>query len=79
MKALVIVGLALIMTGCAAPRYVYERRHGTPAQTDHDLQACRRQGFRPDRFAIWPSNRYDWDVVNRCMEAKGYTVQPAQD
>jgi hypothetical protein len=79
MKALVIVGLALIMTGCAAPRYVYERRRATPAQTNHDLQACRRQGFRADRFAIWPSNRYDWEVVNRCMEGKGYTVQPAED
>ena len=79
MKWLVIVGLALTVAACAAPRYVYERRRATPAQTDRDLQACRRQGFRPDRFAIWPSNRYDWDVVNQCMEGKGYTVRPAED
>jgi hypothetical protein len=40
---------------------------------------CRREGFRPSKFAVWPSNRYDWDVVNRCMERRGYRVQPAED
>ena len=64
----------LLLAGCAAPKYVYERRNATPAQTDHDLEVCRKEGFRPSRFAVWPSNRYDWDVVNRCMERKGYRV-----
>ncbi len=79
MRRALIIGLVLALAGCAAPSYLYERRHATPAQLDHDLEACRRQGFRPHRFAVWPSNRYDWDVVNRCMERKGYSVRPADD
>ena len=79
MRRAAIIGLVLVIAGCAAPKYVYEKRRATPAQTDHDLQTCRRQSFRPDWFAIWPSNRYDWDAVNRCMEHKGYTVQQAED
>ncbi len=71
--------LLLALAGCAAPRYVYERRNATPAQLDRDLEVCRREGFRPSRFAVWPSNRYDWDVVNRCMERKGYQVRPPED
>ena len=71
--------LLLALAGCAAPRYVYERRSVTPAQLDRDLEVCRREGFRPSRFAVWPSNRYDWDVVNRCMERRGYQVRPADD
>jgi hypothetical protein len=69
----------LAVAGCAAPRYIYERRSTTPAQLDRDLESCRREGFRPSRFAVWPSNRYDWDVVNRCMERRGYQVRPADD
>jgi hypothetical protein len=71
--------LVLALAGCAAPRYAYERRNATPAQTDHDLGVCRREGFRPSRFAVWGSNRYDWDVVNRCMQRKGYSVRAAED
>jgi hypothetical protein len=74
-KRLAVAAVVLLLAGCAAPRYVYERRNATPAQTDHDLEVCRREGFRPSRFAVWPSNRYDWDVVNRCMERRGYRVR----
>lgn len=79
MRRVVAVLVLTTLAGCAAPRFVYERRSATPAQTDHDLEVCRREGFRPSRFAVWPSNRYDWDVVNRCMERKGYQVRPAED
>ena len=79
MRRLVVAALVLLLGGCAAPRYVYERRNATPAQSNHDLEICRREGFRPSRFAVWPSNRYDWEVVNRCMERKGYRVSPADD
>ena len=79
MRRLVVAALVLLLGGCAAPRYVYERRNATPAQSNHDLEICRREGFRPSRFAVWPSNRYDWEVVNRCMERKGYRVRPADD
>jgi hypothetical protein len=78
-RRLVVAALVLLLGGCAAPRYVYERRNATPAQSNHDLEICRREGFRPSRFAVWPSNRYDWEVVNRCMERKGYRVRPADD
>ena len=79
MRGLLVAAVVLAVAGCAAPRYVYERRNATPAQTDHDLEACKRKGFRPSRFAVWPSNRYDWDVVNQCMERAGYRVRPADD
>lgn len=79
MNRVIVAALVLFLAGCAAPHYLYERRSATPAQTDHDLEACRREGFRPSKFAVWPSNRYDWAVVNRCMERKGYQVRPAED
>jgi hypothetical protein len=73
-RRLAVLGV-LALAGCAAPHYIYEKRSATPAQLDRDLEACKREGFRASRFAVWPSNRYDWDVVNRCMERKGYRVQ----
>ena len=79
MSRVIFAALVLLQAGCAAPHYAYERRTATPAQTDHDLELCRREGFRPSKFAVWPSNRYDWDVVNRCMERRGYRVRPAED
>lgn len=79
MRAVGAIVLALMLAGCAAPRYDYERRNATPAQMDRDLESCRREGFRASRFAIWPSNRYDWGAVNRCMERKGYAVRRAED
>jgi hypothetical protein len=79
MRRLLVAVVVLALAGCAAPRYLYERRSATPAQIDRDLEACKREGFRPSRFAVWRSNRYDWDVVNRCMERRGYRVRPADD
>jgi hypothetical protein len=77
-KALLAV-LVVAIVGCAPPRYNYERRSATPAQLAHDLESCQRQGFRPQRFALVRAHRYDWDVVNRCMERKGYRVRQAED
>jgi hypothetical protein len=74
--AAALAGLAL--SGCAGTDFVYERRNVTAAQEDRDLEICRREGFRPSRFAVRPSDRYDWDVVNRCMERRGYRVRPAE-
>ncbi|HEY3098418.1 MAG TPA: hypothetical protein VGL14_05880 [Methylomirabilota bacterium] len=79
MRRRLAVVVVLVLAGCAAPRYIYEKRSATPAQLDRDLETCKREGFRASRFAVWPSNRYDWDVVNRCMERKGYRVQPPED
>jgi hypothetical protein len=76
----VAVGLvALALGACAEPRWTYEKPRGTPAQLDHDLEACRRDAFRPQRFALRPSDRYDSSVVNRCMERKGYAVRPLEE
>lgn len=73
------VGLAVLaLAACASPRWTYDRRNATPAQLDHDLEVCRREGFRAQRFALLPSDRYDWAVVNRCMERKGYEVGPGE-
>ena len=74
----IALAAALALAACATPRWSYERRTATPAQADHDLEVCRREGFRPQRFAVWPSDRYDWEVVNRCMERKGYRVRPVE-
>jgi hypothetical protein len=79
MKRAVLAVLAIAIAGCAPPRYIYERRSATPAQLEHDLEVCRRQGFRPQRFALVAAHRYDWDIVNRCMERKGYRVSPAEE
>jgi hypothetical protein len=49
----------------------------TPAQRDRDLGQCKREAFRPSRFAIFQSGRYDVDALNRCMARKGYAVRPA--
>jgi hypothetical protein len=67
---------ALTLAACAAPTFTYERRGGTPAQLDRDVEACKREAFRPSRFSLWQSGRYDVDVLNRCMERKGYSVRP---
>jgi hypothetical protein len=71
-----LILMALALAGCAAPTFAYERRSGTPAQLDRDLNQCKREAFRPSRFSIWQSGRYDVDALNRCMQRKGYTVRP---
>ena len=66
--------MALALGACAEPVFTYEKRGATPAQLDRDLASCKKQAFRPSRFSIWRSGRYDADVVNRCMERRGYAV-----
>ena len=68
-------GGALVLAACAGPSYVYDKPKVTPARLDEDLAACRKEAFRPSRFAIVASQRYDRDALNRCMERKGYTVR----
>lgn len=50
----------------------------TPAQLDRDRAQCKKEAFRPSRFALWATDRYDVAVLNRCMERKGYTVVPGE-
>jgi hypothetical protein len=74
-RARAVLLAALALAGCAGPQWVYEKRRATPAQLDHDLESCRRQAFRPQRFALWPSDRFDPTVLKHCMERKGYQVR----
>jgi hypothetical protein len=66
----------LALAACAAPTFIYDKRGATPVQRDRDLGQCKREAFRPSRFAIWQSDRYDVDVLNRCMTRRGYAVRP---
>jgi hypothetical protein len=50
----------------------------TPAHLEQDLGKCRKEAFRPQRFAIFSSDRYDYDVLNRCMERRGYQVRQVE-
>jgi hypothetical protein len=73
------VALVLILAGCAQqPRWTYDKRGATPAQLDRDLEQCRRDAFRPHRFALRVSDRYDLELVNRCMTRRGYMVRPVE-
>jgi hypothetical protein len=69
------MGAALVLGACAEPTFTYDKRGATPAQLDRDLAQCQKQAFRPSRFSIWPSGRYDAEVLNRCMERRGYIVR----
>jgi hypothetical protein len=68
----------LALGACAAPTFTYERSRATPAQLDRGLGQCKREAFRPARFALRQSGRYDVDVLNRCMERKGYAARPGE-
>ena len=74
-----LLAVTLVMVGCtSATQWAYEKRGATPAQIDRDLVRCRKEAFRPQRFGIFTSDRYDYDVLNRCMERRGYAVRPAE-
>jgi hypothetical protein len=68
------LALALAVGGCGSRTYIYERPGATPARLDHDLTECRREAVRPDVFSITSAGRYDTDILNRCMERRGYRV-----
>jgi len=69
-----VLGLT-VLAGCASERWIYERPGVTPAKLDADLETCRREAHRPRTFALWRSDRYDQDVLNRCMDRKGYAAR----
>lgn len=75
-RALAILVTALLVAGCAGQQWGYDRPGVSAARYDHDLDACRKEAFRPQQFAITPSQRVDEEVVKRCMEHKGYRAVP---
>jgi hypothetical protein len=69
----VLVLLTASALGGCAQHWVYSKPGVTPARLDQDLEACRRIADRPYRFALTRSGRIDQDILNRCMEQRGYT------
>jgi len=73
---LAVIPLALgLLGGCAAEQWSYHKPGLTPARLDQDLEVCRRQARRPQWFAVTREARLDQEVINQCMERKGYTSQ----
>lgn len=68
--------LALALDGCAGQRWEYDKKGVTAVKLDHELRECRREAYRPYTLSIF--NRVDADVLNRCMERRGYTVTPVR-
>jgi hypothetical protein len=74
-RRLALVALALcVLPGCAE-RWTYTRPGLTPARLDQDLEACRRLAHRPYWWALTRAGRVDQQVLNQCMERKGYTAR----
>jgi hypothetical protein len=71
----IALALVVALAGCAAPAVVFERRGATPARHNHDLAECRKEAFDPYGFAWRQADRYDRDILTRCMTRKGYTVR----
>lgn len=64
-----------LLAGCAGARWTYTRPNLTPARLDQDLEGCRRHAHRPYWFGLTRLGRVDEEVLNQCMERKGYRVQ----
>ncbi len=68
----------MAVAACAGPALVFERRGVTPARHNHDLAECKKEAFDPYGFAWRQSDRYDRELLTRCMTRKGYTARPAE-
>ena len=66
---------AAMLAGCVAERWSYTKPGLTPARLDLDIESCRREAHRAHWFALTRSARLDQDVLNQCMERKGYNAQ----
>jgi len=42
------------------------------------MAACRKEATSSGAFGITGEQRIDRDVLNRCMERRGYTVRPVE-
>lgn len=71
--ATLLCAASLLLAGCAAEEWIYEKPGMTPAKLDQDIAACKKQA--PDPRSVVPpgSERVDRALFNRCMERKGYT------
>jgi hypothetical protein len=64
-----------LLAGCAGEQWTYSRPGVTAARLDLDLEICRKQAHRPYWFALTREGRVDREVLNQCMERKGYTAR----
>ncbi len=69
------LALVVVLAGCAGPALVFERRGVTPARQNHDLAECKKEAFDPHGFAWRQADRYDRDILTRCMTRKGYALR----
>jgi hypothetical protein len=74
-KARPALALVLCLLAGCAERWSYTKASMTPAKLDHDLEACRKQAHRPHRFGLTREGRIDQDVLNQCMQHRGYTAR----
>ncbi|PYN58484.1 MAG: hypothetical protein DMD92_12145 [Candidatus Rokuibacteriota bacterium] len=69
-------GLAVVLlVGCAEREWIYEKKNVTPTRYDRDMAICRQEALDPKAFALFASGRVNRDMLNRCMERKGYAVR----
>ena len=64
-----------VLAGCGAERWAYTKPGLSPARLDQDLEACRRDAYRPHSWGITRSARIDQDALNQCMQRKGYSAR----
>lgn len=66
-KMILIVGVCLVMAGCAAKEY---RKPGSGRQEfSNDLLTCQEVAKKLSGF------EHDSDVINHCLEGKGWTYE----
>jgi hypothetical protein len=46
-----------------------------PAKLEHDLAACRKDARDPGAIALPGGERVNRELLNYCMERKGYTAR----
>ena len=74
-RATVAAILLAAVAGCrSAEEWSYDKPKATPAQLDRDLAQCARQARPAGPFAYPSLTGPDREVLNACMEKRGYTV-----
>jgi hypothetical protein len=73
------IGLVLgLAAGCSGGELIYEKAGVSPARFDQDHLQCQREADRPSSFGMSRAQRLDEDVLQRCMERRGYRVRRAE-
>jgi hypothetical protein len=73
--ASLLAGAAGLLAGCATTEWIYEKPGVLPAKLEHDLAACRKDARDPGAIALPGGERVNRELLNYCMERKGYTAR----